>query len=58
LEIVECANGKTEGTLLHYIDNCKTQFGKRQIKKWLLSPLMNIQMINDRLDAVEDLMRF
>lgn len=55
LEIVESAAGKFEGSLLHYVDNCKSSFGKRQLKRWLLSPLMNIQKIEDRLDAVEDL---
>lgn len=44
-----------EGSLFHYVDNCKTPFGKRQLKRWLLSPLMNIGKINQRLDAVEDL---
>ena len=55
LEVVETASGKVEGSLFHYVDSCKTPFGKRQLKRWLLSPLMNIQKINARLDAVEDL---
>lgn len=56
LEIVETTQGKTEGSLLSFVDQCKTPFAKRQLKRWLLSPLMNIKKINDRLDAVEDLM--
>jgi len=44
-----------EGSLFHYVDNCKTSFGKRQLKRWLLSPLMNIEKINQRLDSIEDL---
>lgn len=56
LEVVESASGKLEGSIFHYMDNCKSAFGKRQLKRWLLSPLMNIPKINDRLDAVEDLM--
>lgn len=56
LEIVETAAGKVEGSLYHYVDHCKTPFGKRQLKRWLLSPLMNIKKIEERLDAVEDLM--
>jgi len=55
LEVVETALGKVEGSLFHYVDNCKTAFAKRQLKRWLLSPLMNTVKINDRLDAVEDL---
>ena len=42
-------------TLFHYIDHTKTDFGKRLLKKWLLAPLVNIEMINERLDAIEDL---
>jgi DNA mismatch repair protein MSH6 len=30
--------------------------GKRLLKQWLCSPLCNPDAINDRLDAVEDLM--
>jgi DNA mismatch repair protein MSH6 len=56
LEIVESASGKIEGSLFGYIDHCKTAFGKRLLKKWLMAPLINIKKINDRLDAVEDLM--
>jgi DNA mismatch repair protein MSH6 len=41
LEVVEAANGGVKGSLLHYVDLCMTPFGKRQIKKWLLSPLNN-----------------
>jgi len=52
---VETALGKTDGSLFSFVDNCKTPFGKRQLKRWLLSPLMNIQKINQRLDAIEDL---
>lgn len=44
-----------EGTLLEQVDNCCTAFGKRLFKQWLCSPLCNPKSINDRLDAVEDL---
>jgi len=30
--------------------------GKRLLKQWLCSPLCNPDAINDRLDAMEDLM--
>ncbi|NXB81440.1 MSH6 protein, partial [Donacobius atricapilla] len=49
-------NGTTEGTLLERIDSCYTPFGKRLLKQWLCAPLCNPKSINDRLDAVEDLM--
>jgi DNA mismatch repair protein MSH6 len=56
LEIVEAADGKLKGTLLNYVDLCSTLFGKRQMKRWLLAPLFNKERINERLDAVADLM--
>ena len=61
LEVTECLVNDTrtvEGSLLEWVDHTMTLFGKRQIRKWLLSPLIDPVKINDRLDAVEDLMRF
>ncbi|CAI9567775.1 unnamed protein product [Staurois parvus] len=49
-------NGSTEGTLLEKLDTCFTPFGKRLLKQWLCAPLCNPYSINDRLDALEDLM--
>lgn len=56
LEVVESSSGKVEGSLFHFVDHCKTGFGKRQLRRWLLSPLTDIKRLNERLDAVEDLM--
>ena len=55
LEIVESASGDKEGSLYNFIDHCKTPFGKRQLKRWLLAPLINIEQIVERQDAVWDL---
>lgn len=44
LEMVECQINETrtiEGSLLEWVDHTKTLFGKRQIRKWLLSPLID-----------------
>ncbi|KAM4043087.1 DNA mismatch repair protein Msh6 isoform 2-T2 [Anomaloglossus baeobatrachus] len=57
LEILQNGtNGSTEGTLLEKLDTCFTPFGKRLLKQWLCAPLCNPFSINDRLNAVEDLM--
>jgi DNA mismatch repair protein MSH6 len=48
----------TEGTLLEILDHCQTPFGKRLLRKWLCHPLRNIAEINDRLNAVEDLIKY
>uniref|UniRef100_A0A8C9QSL3 DNA mismatch repair protein n=1 Tax=Spermophilus dauricus TaxID=99837 RepID=A0A8C9QSL3_SPEDA len=56
LEIfVNGTNGSTEGTLLERIDTCHTIFGKRLLKQWLCAPLCSPFAINDRLNAIEDL---
>ncbi|KAM5293104.1 DNA mismatch repair protein Msh6 isoform 3-T3 [Ctenodactylus gundi] len=49
-------NGSAEGTLLERIDTCHTAFGKRLLKQWLCAPLCSPLAINDRLDALDDLM--
>ena len=58
MEIIECnvnGNSTVEGSLLEWVDHTKTLFGKRMIRKWLLSPLIDPFKINERLDAVQDL---
>ena len=47
----------TEGSLLEWVDHTKTLFGKRMIRKWLLTPLLDSTKINERLDAVQDMMQ-
>ncbi len=37
------------------LDSCNTAFGKRLLKYWLVNPLCDPDAINDRLDAVDDL---
>jgi DNA mismatch repair protein MSH6 len=44
------------GTLLHTIDKCSTLFGHRLLKQWISAPLCNPSAIDERLDAVDDLM--
>lgn len=56
LEIFQNGSGGTEGTLLERLDTCSSPFGKRLLKQWLCAPLCNAKSIQDRLDAVEDLM--
>jgi len=44
-------------TLLSVIDNTKTPMGGRLLKRWLLFPLIEIEKIKERLDAVEYLIQ-
>ncbi|MDM8522718.1 DNA mismatch repair protein MutS [Desulfococcaceae bacterium HSG8] len=46
--------GTRQGTLLSTIDRTVTAMGSRMLAGWLRYPLMNIQAIRDRLDAVEE----
>lgn len=50
-------SGRKEGSLLDVLDYCRTSMGKRNLRKWLEQPLMNQDMINQRLDGVEELLQ-
>ena len=43
------------GSLLGVLDLCGTAMGSRKLKQWLREPLIDIKMIQERLDAVEAL---
>lgn len=58
LQILEIRNAHSvtaKGSLLDLIDDTRTPFGKRLLKKWISAPLTSISAINSRLDSVEDL---
>ncbi len=44
------------GSLLGVLDRCQTSMGSRQLKEWLLFPLLDQNLIEQRLDAVEILL--
>jgi DNA mismatch repair protein MutS len=54
LEVIEAADGGRSGSLLHEIDRSITPMGGRLLRGWLLRPLVALERIQDRLDAVED----
>jgi DNA mismatch repair protein MutS len=54
LEVIEASDGAGAGSLLHEIDRTVTPMGGRLLRAWLLRPLVAIERIQDRLDAVED----
>ena len=54
LEVVEAADGGRTGSLLHEIDRTVTSMGGRLLRAWLLRPLLSLERIQDRLDAVEE----
>jgi DNA mismatch repair protein MutS len=54
LEIVESIDGGRDGTLLDEIDRTVTVMAGRLLRSWLLRPLVALDRIRDRLDAVEE----
>jgi DNA mismatch repair protein MutS len=55
LEIVEGSEGGRAGSLLDELDRTVTSMGSRLMRSWLLRPLLALDPIRDRLDAVEEL---
>ncbi|KIK25984.1 hypothetical protein PISMIDRAFT_676513 [Pisolithus microcarpus 441] len=56
LEVLQNNEGTDEGTLHKLLSRCITPFGKRLFRMWLCVPLRDVADINNRLDAVQDLM--
>ena len=44
-------------SLFGYMDYTASPFGKRELRKWLTAPLMNIDDILDRQEAIDDLLK-
>ncbi|HZP47301.1 MAG TPA: DNA mismatch repair protein MutS [Vicinamibacterales bacterium] len=55
LEIIEGSEGGRDGSLLAELDRTITTIGSRTLRAWLLRPLVALEPIRDRLDAVEEL---
>jgi len=54
LELTETLrDNKPEGSLLGVLDRTKTPMGKRMLRAWVNKPLLDLDQINSRLDAVE-----
>jgi DNA mismatch repair protein MutS len=55
LNVVQGVEGGHEGSLLDVLDRTATAMGGRMLRQWLMRPLVALERIQDRLDAVEDL---
>jgi DNA mismatch repair protein MutS len=55
LEVVQGSDGGPKGSLLAEIDRTVTPMAGRLLRSWLLRPLVSLERIRDRLDAVEEL---
>ncbi len=47
--------GNRKGTLIWVLDKTKTSMGARKLQNWMERPLVNVDSINNRLDAVGEL---
>lgn len=58
LEVVKGLNTFTKkGSLLDVLDKCSTSMGSRKLKKWVESPLVDLNKIQERQDIVESFTR-
>src|SRR5262249_10208270 len=55
LELVVSSDGTRRGSLLSVLDETLTPVGARALQKWLLYPLLDLDVICARHDAVEEL---
>lgn len=56
LELVESLRDKSRrGTLIATLDRTRTSMGGRKLRHWILHPLLDLNAVHARLDAVEEL---
>ena len=54
LELINSIKGNSRSmTLWNFMDKCRSSMGSRLLKKWIEYPLMDVNKINQRLDAIE-----
>lgn len=57
LELVDTPEGQREHSLLAVLDETRTAMGARLLREWMLRPSLDPFAINERLDAVGELIR-
>ena len=57
LELIATVAGNRRGSLLWVLDRTSTAMGARTLRGWLLAPLVDPELIGDRLDAVDELLQ-
>lgn len=53
LELVYSSGGNDQNTLYAVLNKCSTAMGKRNLRRWLIYPLINKDKLEDRLDSVQ-----
>lgn len=54
LELIFPSSGNDfSATVYNVLNKCESAMGKRKLRQWIIQPLVNAEMINQRLNAVE-----
>ncbi|MFM7065234.1 MAG: DNA mismatch repair protein MutS, partial [Gammaproteobacteria bacterium] len=56
LELLESSSGREGGSLAEVLDATATAMGARELRRWLSRPLRTTALLEQRLDAVEELL--
>ncbi len=57
LELFDSLSSDKKNTLIHFLDQTATPMGGRKLRQWLHSPLLSIEDIRKREDAIEELLQ-
>lgn len=57
LDLIQRADGSSEGTLVSVLDQTRTAMGGRMLREWMLAPLAERSAIERRLDGVEEFVK-
>lgn len=57
LELTDSLNGNPEHTLAGILDHSVTAMGARLLRRWIHSPLRDRSILNQRFDAIDELLR-
>lgn len=53
LELLYSMDGSNESTLFNILNECQTSMGKRKLRNWIVNPLINADIISDRIECVD-----
>jgi DNA mismatch repair protein MutS len=56
LELTHNLKGGTDSTLANVLDNTSTPMGSRLLKRWIHFPLQQLDILNNRHSAIEDIL--
>lgn len=54
LELIYSSSGNDQNTLYNVLNRSSTSMGKRNLRRWIVYPLINKDKLTDRLDSVQN----